>query len=194
MFDKGDKVIVAVSGGPDSTCLLYILNGLKEELGITLVGAHINHCLRGDESDKDEEYAKETCESLGMNFYSKKIDIHKISEERNLSCEMAGREIRYDFFKELIVKLKANKVALAHNANDQAETILMRIMRGTGIAGMIGIRPVRDKIYVRPILHLSRKKIENYCMNNNISPRIDKSNLENIYARNKSKARTNTIY
>jgi len=185
MFDKGDKVIVAVSGGPDSTCLLYILNGLKEELGITLVGAHINHCLRGDESDKDEEYAKETCESLGMNFYSKKVDIHKISEERNLSCEMAGREIRYDFFKELIVKLKANKVALAHNANDQAETILMRIMRGTGIAGMIGIRPVRDKIYVRPILHLSRKKIENYCMINNISPRIDKSNLENIYARNK---------
>lgn len=185
MFDKGDKVIVAVSGGPDSTCLLYILNGLKEELGITLVGAHINHCLRGDESDKDEEYAKKTCESLGMNFYSKKVDIHKISEERNLSCEMAGREIRYDFFKELIVKLKANKVALAHNANDQAETILMRIMRGTGIAGMIGIRPVRDKIYVRPILHLSRKKIENYCMINNISPRIDKSNLENIYARNK---------
>jgi len=185
MFDKGDKVIVAVSGGPDSTSLLYILNAFKEELGITLVGAHINHCLRGDESDKDEEYAKKTCESLNINFYSKKVDIHRVSKEKNLSCEMAGREVRYDFFKELITKLNADKVALAHNANDQAETILMRIMRGTGIAGMIGIRPVRDEIYVRPILHLSRKEIEKYCMINNITPRIDKSNLENIYGRNK---------
>ena len=83
--------------------------------------------------------------------------------EKNLSCEMAGREVRYEFFKELMTKLNANKIALAHNANDQAETILMRIMRGTGIEGMVGIKPVRDKIYVRPILHLSRKEIEKYC-------------------------------
>ncbi|MBU3093678.1 tRNA lysidine(34) synthetase TilS [Clostridium sp. CM028] len=185
MFDKGDKVIVAFSGGPDSTCLLYILNNFKEELGITLIGAHLNHCLRGDESDKDQEYAKEICESLNIDFYSEKVDVHRISKEKNLSCEMAGREARYEFFEQLMVKLNANKVALAHNANDQAETILMRIMRGTGIEGIVGIRPVRDKIYVRPILRLSRKKIEKYCLNNNINPRIDKSNLENIYARNK---------
>jgi tRNA(Ile)-lysidine synthase len=185
MFDNGDKVIVAFSGGPDSTCLLYILNELKEELGITLVGAHVNHCLRGDESDKDEEYAKKVCESLNIGFYSNKVDIHRISKEKNISCEMAGREVRYEFFEELMVKLKANKVALAHNANDQAETILMRLMRGTGIEGIVGIKPVRDKIYVRPILHLSRKEIERYCHVNSISPRIDKSNLENIYARNK---------
>lgn len=185
MFDKGDKVIVAVSGGPDSICLLYILDELKKELGITLVGAHINHCLRGEESDKDEEYAKKTCESLNIDFYSKKIDVHKISEQKNISCEMAGREVRYEFFNELMIKLKANKIALAHNANDQAETILMRIMRGTGIEGIIGIKPVRDKIYVRPILNLSRSEIEKYCEVNNISPRIDKTNLESIYARNK---------
>lgn len=185
MFDKGDKVIVAFSGGPDSTCLLYILNNFKEELGITIVGAHLNHCLRGEEADKDEEYAKEICDSLNIDFYSEKVDVHRISKEKNLSCEMAGREARYGFFEELMVKLNANKVALAHNANDQAETILMRIMRGTGIEGIVGIRPVRDKIYVRPILRLSRKKIEKYCLGNNINPRIDKSNLENVYARNK---------
>ena len=185
MFDKGDKVIVAVSGGPDSTCLLYILNEIKEKIGITLVGAHLNHCLREGDADKDEEYAKKTCESLNIEFYSKKVDVHRIAKEKNLSCEMAGREERYKFFKELTISLNASKVALAHNANDQAETILMRIMRGTGIEGIVGIKPVRDKIYVRPILHLSRKEIEEYCLINSISPRIDKSNLENIYARNK---------
>ncbi|WP_253200735.1 tRNA lysidine(34) synthetase TilS [Clostridium sp. CF012] len=185
MFDKGDKVIVAFSGGPDSTCLLYILNELKEEWGITLFGAHLNHCLRGLESDKDEEYAKKTCESLNIDFYSKRVDIHRISEVKNVSCEMAGREERYDFFEELMIKLNASKIALAHNSNDQAETILMRIMRGTGIEGMVGIKPVRDRIYVRPILHLSRSEIEKYCEKNDIHPRIDKSNLETIYARNK---------
>jgi tRNA(Ile)-lysidine synthase len=122
---------------------------------------------------------------LNIDFYSKKIDIHRISKEKNISCEMAGREIRYEFFEELMIKLNADKVALAHNANDQAETVLMRIMRGTGIEGMVGIKPVRDKIFVRPILHLSRKEIEKYIEVNNISPRIDKSNLETLYARNK---------
>ncbi|MGV8983235.1 tRNA lysidine(34) synthetase TilS [Clostridium sp.] len=185
MFDNGDKVIVAFSGGPDSTCLLYILNELKEKLGITIVGAHLNHCLRGLEADKDEEYARKTCESLNIDFYSRKVDINRISREKSISCEMAGREVRYEFFKELMTELNANKIALAHNANDQAETILMRIMRGTGIEGMVGIKPVRDKIYVRPILHLSRSEIEKYCEENNIIPRIDKSNLEKIYARNK---------
>ncbi|MBK5239750.1 MAG: tRNA lysidine(34) synthetase TilS [Clostridium sp.] len=185
MFDKGDKVIVAFSGGPDSTCLLYILNEHKDELGITLFGAHLNHCLRGIESDKDEEYAKKTCENLNIDFYSRKIDVNIIAQQNNLSCEMAGRKARYDFFEELIIELNASKIALAHNANDQSETILMRIMRGTGMEGLIGIRPVRDKIYVRPVLNLSRREIEKYCEKNSINPRIDKSNLETIYARNK---------
>ncbi|MGH4050292.1 MAG: tRNA lysidine(34) synthetase TilS [Clostridium sp.] len=185
MFEKGDKVIVAVSGGPDSTCLLYILNDIKDKIGITLVGAHLNHCLREGDAEKDEQYAKKTCDSLNIEFYSKKVDVHKIAGEKNLSCEMAGREERYQFFKELLISLNADKVALAHNANDQAETVLMRVMRGTGIEGMVGIKPVRDNLYVRPILHLSRKEIERYCEDKGISPRIDKSNLENIYARNK---------
>lgn len=185
MFVVGDKVIVAFSGGPDSTCLLYILNKYKDALGITLFGAHLNHCLRGIDSDKDEEYAKKICEDLNIGFYSRKIDVNIIAEQNNLSCEMAGRKARYDFFEELMIKLSASKIALAHNANDQAETILMRIMRGTGMDGLIGIKPVRDKIYVRPVLNLSRTEIEKYCEENSINPRIDKSNLETIYARNK---------
>ncbi len=185
MLAKGDKVIVAFSGGPDSTCLLHILNEHKDELGITLFGAHLNHCLRGIESDMDEEYAKKTCENMNIDFYSRKIDVNIIAQQNNLSCEMAGRKARYDFFEELMIKLNASKIALAHNANDQAETILMRIMRGTGMEGLIGIRPIRDKIYVRPVLNLSRLEIEKYCEKNSINPRIDKSNLETIYARNK---------
>ena len=185
MLNSGDKVIVAVSGGPDSMCLLHILYSLKEELNIELAAAHVNHCLRGEEADADEEYVRKFCNSIGVEFYSKRVDIHNYAKERNLSCETAGREVRYDFFNELFHKLKAQKIALAHNANDQAETVLMRIMRGAGMEGLVGIKPVRDNIYIRPIINILRKDIEAYCSENNLGARIDKSNLENIYNRNK---------
>ena len=185
MFNKGDKVIVAVSGGPDSICLLHILNALKNELQITLYVAHINHCLRGKESDDDELYVKRFCENFNIEFRSKKVDINQIVEIKRISSETAGREARYDFFNDLKKEFKAQKIAIAHNSNDQAETILMRIMRGTGMEGLIGIRPVRDNIFVRPLIKCTRKSIEEYCLNNNLDPRIDKTNLEPIYARNK---------
>jgi tRNA(Ile)-lysidine synthase len=185
MFSKGDKVIVAVSGGPDSICLLHILNALKEELHITLYAAHVNHCLRGAESDGDEYYVKKFCENLNIEFRSKKVDINRIVETKKISSEAAGREARYEFFYSLKSQFKAQKIAIAHNSNDQAETILMRIMRGTGMEGLIGIRPVRDNIFVRPLINCTREKIEKYCLNNNLSPRIDKTNLQPIYARNK---------
>lgn len=185
MFNKGDKVIVAVSGGPDSICLLHILNALKNELQITLYVAHINHCLRGKESDDDELYVKRFCENLNIEFRGKKVDINQIVEIKRISSETAGREARYEFFDDLKKEFKAQKIAIAHNSNDQAETILMRIMRGTGMEGLIGIRPVRDNIFVRPLIKCRRKSIEEYCFNNNLNPRIDKTNLEPIYARNK---------
>ncbi|ERI91472.1 tRNA(Ile)-lysidine synthetase [Clostridiales bacterium oral taxon 876 str. F0540] len=185
MFSAGDKVIVAVSGGPDSMCLLHILYSLKEELNIKLYAAHVNHCLRGEEADKDEEYVKEFCRKHDIECFSRKIDINKLAQERGLSSESAGREARYEFFDELLTSLNAQKIALAHNANDQAETVLMRIIRGTGMEGMVGIKPVRENIFVRPIINIRRESIEVYCNENNLSPRIDKSNLENIYARNK---------
>src|SRR3712207_2162004 len=185
MFEVGDKVVVAVSGGPDSICLLHILYKLKEKLDISIVAAHINHCLRGEEADKDEEYVRKFCENLNIQCFIKKEDVHKISKDRGISCEMAGREVRYDFFSEVLNNVGANKIAVAHNANDQAETILMRMLRGTGLEGLIGIRAVRDNIFVRPIIDITRDEIEDYCYVNNLNPRIDKTNLENIYTRNK---------
>ena len=185
MLQKGDKVIAAVSGGPDSMSLLHMLSCLKEQLGITICAAHVNHCLRGAEADEDEEYVKNFCSENGIDFYSKRIDINKKAEAEGVSLESAGREARYEYFEELRKKLHAQKIALAHNANDQAETVLMRIFRGTGAEGLIGIKPVRDKIFIRPLIRVSRDEIEEYCRKNNIEPRIDKTNLENIYTRNK---------
>lgn len=185
MLNKGDKVIVALSGGPDSICLLHILNTLKEKYDLNIYSAHINHMLRGEESDKDEEVCREFCKENDIEFFSKSVDIEKVAEEKGISTEMAGREARYEFFEEVLKKVGGNKVAVAHNLNDQAETVLMRLMRGTGIEGLVGIKPVRDEIYIRPIINVTRHEIEMYCELNKLPARIDKSNLEPIYSRNK---------
>lgn len=185
MIKKNDKIIVAVSGGPDSICLLHILNTLKEKYSIELYVAHINHCLRGEESDKDEEYVREVCKHYDIDFYSTRIDVTHLAKEKKMSFETAAREARYIFFDEVIKKVQGNKIALAHNANDQCETVLMRIMRGTGTEGLVGIKPVRDNMYIRPLLNMTRKEIEEYCSINNLKPRLDKTNLETVYTRNK---------
>lgn len=185
LLDKGDKVLVALSGGPDSVCLLHLLHSIKNTHSLKIGAAHINHMLRGDEALKDEEYAKNLCESLGIEFYSTRLNIEKIAKERGVSTETAGRDERYRFFNEVKDKEGYTKIATAHNANDQAETIIMRMMRGTGLEGLGGIPVMRDGLYIRPILFLERKAIEDYCEENNLNPRIDKTNLENIYSRNK---------
>lgn len=185
MFDAGDKVIVAVSGGPDSIALLHILHSLRSELKIKVYAAHVNHCLRGADADEDEEYVRKFCANLKIEFRSKRVDINKLSQLKNISSESAGREARYSYFGDLKKEFGAQKIAIAHNANDQAETILMRIMRGTGIEGLVGIKPVRDDIFVRPLINVMRNDIEEYCTNENLNPRIDKTNLETIYSRNK---------
>lgn len=185
MIEENEKVLVALSGGPDSICLLHILYKLREKLNIQIGAIHINHMLRGEEALEDERYVNDICEKLGIDCYIKRIDINKVINERKISLETAGREERYKAFEEIKEKQGYHKIAVAHNANDQAETILMRMMRGTGLEGLIGIKAVREGGIIRPILCLNREEIEFYCEKNKLMPRIDKSNMERVYNRNK---------
>lgn len=185
MINKGDKIIIAVSGGPDSICLLHILYELKKKYSIDLCVAHVNHCLRGEDADNDEDFVRQFCKKYNIDFYGTRIQVDKIAKEKRISFETAAREVRYAFFKEVMEKVNGNKIALAHNANDQCETVLMRIMRGTGLEGLAGIKPLRDNIYIRPLIKITREEIENYCKDNGLETRLDKSNLETIYTRNK---------
>ncbi|WP_300386430.1 tRNA lysidine(34) synthetase TilS [Clostridium sp.] len=185
LINREDKVLVALSGGPDSVCLLHCLYRLKKDFNIKVGAAHVNHMLRGKASLEDEEYSRKLCEELGIDFYSREIDISEIAKKKGISIEMAGREARYNFFEKIKKENNYNCIAVAHNENDQAETVLMNLMRGTGIEGLCGIRAKRSGNIIRPILCLSRLEIEKYCEEKHLNPRIDKTNLENIYSRNK---------
>lgn len=185
LINKGDGIVVGLSGGPDSVCLIHLLHSIKEDYDLKIVGAHINHMIRGNEAIKDEEYAKALCETLGIDFCKIRVDVEGLAEKESVSTETAGRNVRYGFFKEIRDKYGYNKIATAHNANDQAETIIMRIMRGTGLEGLGGIPVKRDDGIIRPILGMNRAEIESYCEENKLNPRIDKTNLETVYSRNR---------
>ena len=184
MVNSGDGIVVGVSGGPDSMTLLYILNILKEKLNIKLYVAHINHSIR-KEADEETEYVKDFCKKIDVEFFAKKVKVEEIAKELKIGTEEAGRNIRYEFFEEIAHKVGANKIATAHNLNDNAETVLMNIIRGTSVSGLKGIDKVRDGKYIRPIIECSRAEIEDYCKERNLNPRYNKSNNENIYTRNK---------
>lgn len=184
LIKENDKVVVGVSGGPDSICLLHVLNNIKSMLNFEIVVAHINHQIRA-EADEETEYVKEFCDKLNVKCFVRKIDVIKKAENEKIGTEEAGRYARYEFFEEVLKQENANKIATAHNANDNAETVLMNIFRGTSTAGLKGIEPIRDEKFIRPLIECNRNDIENYCETNNLQPRIDKSNFENIYTRNK---------
>ncbi|HBF5314580.1 TPA: tRNA lysidine(34) synthetase TilS [Clostridioides difficile] len=185
LIQKGDKIVLGLSGGPDSVCLLHVLNRLKKDFNIEIYVAHLNHQIRGIEAQKDALYVSKLCEDMGIVFFVKSINVPKYCENEGLSLEEGARKLRYEMFYEIKDKIKANKIAIGHNLNDQAETVMMRIMRGTGLKGLKGIDYIRDNCIIRPILDVERNEIEEYCEAYNLNPRIDKTNLENIYTRNK---------
>ncbi len=186
LIKKGDKVGCALSGGADSIFMTYALKKLSFFMGFKVFAFHVNHMLRGDESLRDENFSREFSEKLGIEFKSFKCDILKYSKDKKISIEMAGREVRYNIFNSLKDEGVINKIALAHHADDDVETIIMRIFKGTGVDGLCGIKPIRDDFYIRPILFLRRKEdIERVLNEENISFIIDKSNLSHDYLRNK---------
>lgn len=182
----GDKIVLGVSGGPDSICMLDNLREVKEEqvIEFEIYVAHINHMIR-EEAIDDEKYVQEYCKKYNIECFVKRADVQKIASEKKIGTEEAGRKVRYDFFEEVLQKTESNKIAIAHNKNDKIETIIMHLLRGSGLSGLKGIEPIRDNKYIRPLLECERTEIEQYCEDKKLNPRIDKTNFENEYTRNK---------
>lgn len=184
MINAGDSILVALSGGADSVCLLTALCQLRGKFEITVYAAHLNHMLRGKDADDDEKFAENLCAKLNVPFFSKKADVNKFAKENSLTSEEAGRKLRYDFFSQLCEKHSIDKIATAHNSNDNAETVVMRFIRGTGIKGLSGIPYINGNI-IRPLLDVSRKEIEGFLAENGQAFVTDKTNKEPLYFRNK---------
>ncbi len=181
LMEKNEKLLVAVSGGPDSLALLQILLSL----GYTVCVAHVNHGLR-ENALLDETFVKAFCEERNIPCFIKKLKLKENAKKefKGMSLEEAGRKARYDFFDEVVKQQKCTKIVTAHNRNDNVETVIMNLFRGSGLTGLRGIEPKRGNI-VRPLLEVSREEIENYCESQNLTPRQDESNQETIYTRNK---------
>lgn len=184
MLEKGDGVVIGVSGGPDSLCLLHLLYNLKDEMGLSLYVAHVNHKIRGEEAEDDALFVERICADWGIPFYLKEVDIPFLSKKYGMSSEELGRKARYEFFYDVMREVRANRIAVAQNLNDQAETVLMRLIRGTGIRGLLGIPPVIGNV-IRPLIEVSREEIEEYLRVHGLEPRMDSTNCQPIYTRNK---------
>lgn len=184
LINDGDRIVIGVSGGPDSICLLHVLNSIKENLKIEIFVAHVNHMIR-DVADSETEYVQEFCKKINVPCFVKKIDVLEIAKQNKRGTEEVGRDERYSFFDEVLEKTNSNKIATAHNSNDKAETVILNIVRGSGISGLKGIEANRQNKYIRPLIEIHRSEIEKYCKENNLEPKYDETNKENIYNRNK---------
>jgi len=183
LIKAGEVIGVGVSGGIDSMSLLHFLHANRELLDIEVVAIHINHGIR-EESDNEARFVVQKCKDMGVRVYKFSIDSPKIAKDKKISVETAAREGRYGVFEALVKKDIVDKIALAHHQSDQAETILMHIFRGSGLAGARGMEPIRDKIYIRPMLPISKEEINLYSSKNNIDFVDDSSNGDNSYSRN----------
>ena len=183
MINRGQQVLVAFSGGPDSSALLHILHTLREELHITLCAGHLNHQIRGREADEDERFARDLARKLDLPIAVQKVDVPALVRQRRQSVELVAREVRYQFLEEAARQTGASVIALGHNADDQVETVLLNAFRGAGTEGLAGIPPVRG-LYVRPLIEVNRPEIELYCKEHQLHPRTDSTNRLPEHKRN----------
>ena len=184
LFDRGDTIGVAVSGGRDSMSLLNYLSEEKNSLLINVVAIHVEHGIRGDESLSDQQFVAEYCEERGIPLYRVNVDVPKYAKENLIGVEQAARELRYRYFDELLKKGVVDKIATAHQLDDQCETVLMRIFRGTGVKGLEGIPSARSGKYIRPMLGLTRQEISEYCEAHHVPHVEDSTNYNLEYTRN----------
>ena len=183
LIKRGDIVAVACSGGTDSMALLHILKGLESELDIEVIAVHVNHQIR-DNAERDSQFVADYCNQNNIRFYKFKVDVPKLAKAKGITLESAGREARYGVFDALVQKGIANKIALAHHMQDQAETILMHLFRGAGLSGVKGMDYQKGDTYIRPMLFTAKKDILEYIEQNNIPYVEDETNRENTYTRN----------
>ena len=183
MISPGHKIVAGVSGGADSVCLLFVLLEYAKKIPIRLAAVHVNHGLR-EEAGEDAEFVRKLCQQEGVPFFLKEADVSRLAAREKLSLEEAGRMLRYQAFREAGKEFGADRIAVAHNGNDRAETMLFHLFRGSGIRGLCGIPPRREEI-IRPLLCLERSEIESYLDERGIPYRTDRTNLEDCYTRNR---------
>lgn len=184
LISSQDNIVIGLSGGPDSMALLYSLMEAQKHIDFNIIVAHVNHGVRGQDALADQVFVEKKAKELSLLHYSKNVDMVQYGKDNGITAEEAGRQLRYGFFREILKKHGGGKIAVAHNKNDQAETLLMRIMRGTGIDGLKAMEFKVGDI-IRPILNIHRLEIENYIERKGIETVLDKTNLMPIYSRNK---------
>jgi len=188
MFSPGDRVLVGVSGGPDSVCLLHILNRCRKDMALSLHVVHINHGIRKRESKREEKFVSHLAGRMGLPITVKSLDVPSYARRKKLTVEEAARDMRYSALEQLAGKLNAKKIALGHTASDQVETVLMHLLRGSGPQGLSGIPPVRklgSTAVVRPLIEVNREEILNYLKKNKLTFCLDSSNRKTEYFRNR---------
>jgi tRNA(Ile)-lysidine synthase len=183
LIDKGDRILVALSGGPDSIFMLNFLLKFRKKYQVKIAVIHVNHQLRKEESKKDEQFCEKICRKYNLQYIGITHNVKEFSKTEKISIEEAGRKLRYKEFYAAIAKINFNKIATAHNLNDNTETVLLNLIKGTGLKGLCGIPIVRDKV-IRPILCISKDEILDYLKNNKIPYRVDKTNKEIVFQRN----------
>jgi len=184
LINKNDNIVAGISGGIDSVVLFDLLVRLMNIIDYNLYVAHVNHGVRGDEADRDERFVEKLSQRYNIPFYSRKVDMNGYAKEKKISSEEAGRILRYEFFRKILNDVGGGKIAVAHNKNDQAETVMLRIIRGTGIDGLRGMQFQTQDI-IRPILNIKRNELEEYLTAHKLDHVEDYTNVETVYQRNK---------